>query len=385
LATTSTAFFDFNLEPKEAMVYLSGKGLKLSFNYDELMHEAHHKAFTVAKVTSLDLQKDIYESLLKAQKAGTPFEAWKKELVPTLLKYGWWGETTVTNPKTGEAKDIYVGAKRLRNIYYTNMRVANSVGRYEQMMALDSAVYWRYVSLWVGENRRQSHKAIHGMIRHRDDPFWRVNYPPNGWGCKCKVQAYTASQIANRGWNISGKNDALPKGYDGPHPDWAYDVGVGSNLTKIYQNKVTGLKGLHEVGSTQLKKDIATLSQNDKLFKEIQPLFDEKNKTVELCESAIFGDKKRVLLSSDTVQTHHHHDDITAFDYSLIPLMLDGEKRIFKQSDTRFILLTKLGNSYRLTLKDVKKTDEIYAVSLLKITDFEKELKKLSRFEEVEE
>ncbi|MBE0491256.1 MAG: hypothetical protein IBX44_03275 [Sulfurospirillum sp.] len=65
--------------------------------------------------------------------------------------------------------------------------------------------------------------------------------------------------------------------------------------------------------------------------------------------------------------------------------MLQGDKRVFVQKENRYVLLKKLGNSYRLALKNIVDKDEIFATSLVKIIDIEKEAYKLRRFEEVQE
>jgi hypothetical protein len=103
------------------------------------------------------------------------------------------------------------------------------------------------------------------------------------------------------------------------------------------------------------------------LYKSVETLFTKKNKKVELCKSDIFESQKRVLLSSDTVQGHLHHKDITAFDYSLIPLMLKDDKHIFIQNDTRYIIIKELGTYYHLALKNIKDKDEIFVVSLFNL------------------
>ena len=213
----------FSQKPEVALKYLRKKHPELHFDYDELMHEAHHKAFTVAKVTKLDLLTDIQDSLIKARDQGQTFAAWKKELVPTLKKKGWYGKTEVTNPKTKEVKEIYVGSRRLRNIFYTNTRVAYNVGRWEHQAQLDDAPYLRYVSI-LDNRTRPTHSKVHGIVRHRDDPFWATHYPPNGWNCRCRVQAYSMDSLKRRGWE---------KGLKAPlqniaHKDWAYDVRKGS-------------------------------------------------------------------------------------------------------------------------------------------------------------
>jgi len=220
----ATLKFSFNLPPIKAIKYLKAKQPELHFDYDEIMHEAHHKAFTVAKVTKLQLLNDIHKSLTDAQKRGLPFETWKKELIPTLKKHGWWGEVEVTNPKTGEIKEIFVGSRRLRTIFYTNIRVAYNVGRWQYQAQLKDEVYLRYVAIL--DNRvRPSHAKNHGVVRHRDDPFWKSHYPPNGWNCRCRVQAYSLKDLKRR-----GLDDGLNKPtFHIAHKDWNYDVRYNSN------------------------------------------------------------------------------------------------------------------------------------------------------------
>jgi SPP1 gp7 family putative phage head morphogenesis protein len=223
--------FDFKLQPTEAIGYLKDKGYKLSFNYDEVKREQHNKAFTVTKVTRLDLLNDIHNSLIQAMENGVPFEKWKRDLKPTLKKYGWWGKTTVTDPRTGEIKTINVNSRRLSTIYYTNMRTSYAKGRYDQMMELKDAVYWRYVAT-LDSLTRPSHRKLHSTIRHRDDPFWIENFPPNAWHCRCGVRAYSLEELEARGWKITPEGTPIPEGYQ-PHPDWAYNVGATSKLSRL--------------------------------------------------------------------------------------------------------------------------------------------------------
>lgn len=207
---------DFTKEPKEVVDYLAKKGLKTTFDYQEMMHEAHHTSFTVAKITNLDLLSDVHESLQSAFKEGKPFKQWKDELTPTLEKYGWLGNVTAISPDTGEVKDIYVGSRRLKNIYTTNMRTAYNRINYKNLMEGDTE-YWRYVSLLEG-NRRPKHKAMHGIILPRTHPFWAKNKPQCAWGCQCHVDGYTKEELEARGWKVSNGDFA-----DIADDDWAYD------------------------------------------------------------------------------------------------------------------------------------------------------------------
>lgn len=208
---------DFTKEPKEVVDYLAKKGLKTTFDYKEMMHEAHHTAFTVAKITKLDLLADVHESLQSAFKEGKPFKQWKDELTPTLQSKGWLGNVTATNPDTGEVKDIFVGSRRLQNIYTTNMRTAYDRINYKNLMEGDTE-YWRYVSLLEGSNRRLKHKKMHGIILPRTHPFWAKNKPRCAWGCQCHVDGYTKEELKAKGWKVSTGDFA-----DIADDDWAYD------------------------------------------------------------------------------------------------------------------------------------------------------------------
>ena len=219
--------FSFNLQPKESIDYLQGKGFKQSFDYEEIMQSAHHTSFTVAKVMRDDLLGDIHSSLVAAQKDGVGFKAWKKTIKPTLKSYGWYGETTVKDPRTDKVKTIHVGSRRLRTIYETNMRVSRAVGRYKKLRALPLSQYWMYTSLLL-PNTRKTHAAKHETVLHRDDPWWELNYPPNAWNCKCSVRAYSKSALEKRGIEVAATS---PKSI--ATADWAYNVGKLNNVGRV--------------------------------------------------------------------------------------------------------------------------------------------------------
>ena len=69
------------------------------------------------------------------------------------------------------------------------------------------------------------------------DVFWQTHYPPNGWGCRCTVRAYSQGDLAGKNLQVSeplemktrtvvdrdgSVSDQVPVGID---PGWDHNVG----------------------------------------------------------------------------------------------------------------------------------------------------------------
>ena len=46
---------------------------------------------------------------------------------------------------------------------------------------------------------RQAHAELHGQAWRHDDPIWDAIYPPNGFNCRCRVQALAEEEAERRG------------------------------------------------------------------------------------------------------------------------------------------------------------------------------------------
>lgn len=201
----------FGLPPEEALKWFREKGYALTFDWRDLWASQHARAFTVAKATQLDVLADIREALDKALAGGGTLAEFKKGLRPTLQRKGWWGEKEEVDPLTGESRLVQLGsANRLRTIYETNLRSAQSAGRWERMQRTKAArPYARYVCLLDG-NERAQHRAWHGTILPIDDPWWKTHAPPNGWGCRCKMQQLSQRDLERFGFEVSAKAPPSP-------------------------------------------------------------------------------------------------------------------------------------------------------------------------------
>ena len=180
--------------PSEALEYIKNKKLKVAFSYRDVWNEEHATAFTVAKAMQIDVLSDIKGAVEKAIQDGQSFEHFKKELKPTLIKKGWWGRRTMTDPLTGRDVDAQLGSdRRLRTIYSVNLRSAYQKAQYERTMSSELHPYLMY-RVGNSQKHREQHLAWDGLILPKDDPFWNNHFPPNGYGCKCFTRAVTEAR-----------------------------------------------------------------------------------------------------------------------------------------------------------------------------------------------
>ena len=184
----------FGLEPEAAVEYLKQKGVAVSWDWQDMLDDAHATAFTVAKTAGMDVANDIYRAVVKAAETGQTLEQFQKTLTPVLQSKGWWGRTPTTNPDTGEAQTVQLGSPhRLKTIYLTNMQSAYMAGRYAEMMdSIDTHPYWQYVA--INDSRtRDTHRMMHNRVYAADDPVWDTLYPPLDFRCRCRVKPLSRS------------------------------------------------------------------------------------------------------------------------------------------------------------------------------------------------
>ena len=180
--------------PDAALNYIKDKKLKVAFSYKDVWNEEHATAFTVAKAMQIDVLSDIKGAVEKAIQDGHSFEHFKKDLKPTLIKKGWWGRRTMTDPLTGGEVEAQLGSdRRIKTIYDTNLRSAYQKAQYDRTMESELHPYLMYRAGNSAHHRPQ-HLAWDGLILPKDDPFWDTHLPPNEYGCKCFTRAVSESK-----------------------------------------------------------------------------------------------------------------------------------------------------------------------------------------------
>lgn len=208
LTDTDIAFI-FRLPPEDVVAFLRSKGFRITWDWHEMLKEAHVRAFTVAKAMRTDIIQDIRSAVDKALAEGKTLLQFQKELEPVLKAKGWWGRHEMLGPG-GELYDVQLGSPyRLRTIYQTNLQTAYMAGRYKAMVEnAEERPYWMYVAV-LDSKTRPAHRALHGKVFRYDDPIWKYLFPPNGWGCRCRVRALTAAQVKEMGLTVENSEGRI--------------------------------------------------------------------------------------------------------------------------------------------------------------------------------
>ena len=75
----------------------------------------------------------------------------------------------------------------LETLVRTQVQLAYGAGQYRanQLPVIDE-ILWGYEYVTAGDARvRPNHWAMEGTKLPKDDPFWKENWPPNGFSCRC--------------------------------------------------------------------------------------------------------------------------------------------------------------------------------------------------------
>ncbi|MFM9881237.1 MAG: phage minor head protein [Burkholderiaceae bacterium] len=209
--------------------------------YDDILRAAHDKAFIVAGAQKADLLADLRKAVDKSITGGSIGE-FRKDFAEAVRKSGWSGWAG-EGSKAGEAW-------RTRVIYQTNIATSYAAGRWRQLNDPDlKAVrpYWRYIHADGVVNPRPLHLAWgdSGLTLPNDHPFWRTHFPPNGWGCRCRVTAVRKPGAADAteppaGWDTSDPRTSAPPGID---KGWDYAPGASTDrsLQQLVDDKLIRL------------------------------------------------------------------------------------------------------------------------------------------------
>ena len=301
---------DFSTPPYEAIAMLQSKKATSLLGIDkdtkaQLKQDFYNKSFVVSKVADIDVLSTIQQSLVKALAKGQSFHSWKKELKPFLEKSGYGN----------------LNNSRLKKIYATNIQSAYAQGRKKAQMArsspkeypkidsltdrkvdidiakYDDGIYFRYVTM-QDSRVRALHAKLHNIILPRKHPFWERYYPPNDFGCRCRVEVISADELLEKGLKPTHSvplevAKIIPKDFTPKSPQEDIRNIIESKL-KNYVNNNTATNALHKI--------IQEVEIRNERFRRINALWNGKDlkKTTKAVEEKVAKTAKAV---TDEVKT----------------------------------------------------------------------------------
>ena len=329
--------FDFDRAPADALESLDARktGERISWNWRDTWEEQHREAFVVAKMAKADMLKEVHDSLYEAMENGMPYAEWRKRMEASLQDR-WIGKThgelwdelpeaekdkqirrslgaawddlsdeekqlKRENWLSAEQREKRVEASRLRTIYYTNSIVSSQAGQYKQLMKqAEDYPYWRYKT--AGDSKvRPAHRALHNKVFRYNDPFWDTHYPPNGWFCRCSVEAlddYDLKHLEGKeikvedggshvSWKTRPNGDKVAVWQDGDQrvecaPGWSYNVGRPGYRQQVAEEKAKEYPvQLRKQIEAESAKEDQEQSERTKKLEEIAKRLGEQRKNRE--------------------------------------------------------------------------------------------------------
>jgi uncharacterized protein with gpF-like domain len=226
MAGFSTVVEALDLPFTEAIDFLRDKVNVTSTGWTDVWQKSNAKAFTVAGATTEDLVEDFRREVARALESGSTLAEFRQGFDEIVRKHGW--------------EHVGKPGWRAKVIYETNLSMSYSAGRYVQQTepeTLAAFPYWQYVHSGARHPRKQ-HLAWNGTVLLASDPFWDWAYPPNGWGCGCRVRPLSARGLARQGRSatdtapariptqtVNRRTGEVLRGSEGVDPGFDYNPG----------------------------------------------------------------------------------------------------------------------------------------------------------------
>ncbi len=162
----------------EALQFAQSRKVVLPDEFYALDLKTRQLATTVSFLSSIEQIKSVIHSVNKAIANGTTFEQFKKDVADRGIK---------------------LSEPYLDLVFRQNVQTAYSHGRWQQQQRNKGKKPYLMYSAIDDVRVRPTHLALNGVIRHIDDDFWKVHYPPWNFRCRCTTIALSEKQAEKRG------------------------------------------------------------------------------------------------------------------------------------------------------------------------------------------
>ena len=169
---------------KEQIEFFRRKANVPTNGYADIYNSEHDYAFVVAGANRNALLNDFRAAIDKAISQGTTLDGFRKDFAEIVEKHGW----------------SYNGSFnwRTRIIYETNLNSSYQAGRYQQLRDAKFP-YMEYLHSDYVEHPRELHQSWDHLVLDFNDPWWNTHFPPNGYGCQCRVRGRTKGDLKRMG------------------------------------------------------------------------------------------------------------------------------------------------------------------------------------------
>lgn len=324
----------------EALRYARDKRVVLPEEFYLLDLNARQYATTVSGLASLDQIKTVINLSNKAIESGSTFQEFQKAV---------------------KESGIELSPHHLDNIFRTNIQNAYAHGIWTQQQENKAnRPYLRYSSLNDGRTR-PSHLDLNNIVRHIDDLFWYTHYPPNGFQCRCGVDALTEAQAKRLGITI---DDELPDIQ--PDNGWAVSpVSYGKHLNNVLQEKIddallTNTPLARKLSDIQ-NEALASQQANEAIVKAFEPMSDTSKQVNEAIVDRVLEKNKDIEPSAIRMLTELVKDDEQALTGLLKTSVVKNDKPIvdwMKRSFDSLMLIAKNLKS-KITGNNIKGFDSL--------------------------
>ncbi|AXI50414.1 virion morphogenesis protein [Sulfitobacter sp. SK025] len=335
--------------------------------WDDISKAQHDRAFMVAGAVKADLLADLGAAVDKAISEGTGLEEFRRDFRQIVERNGWHGWTGKGTAK-GEAW-------RTKVIYKTNMLTTMAAGRHAQLID-GNFKFWVYEHSGAA-HPRLDHLSWNGLILPSDHPFWATHYPPNGWGCGCRVRGARTlagairvggdpSKVLPDDWQAIDPRTGVPNGIGK-----GWDYAPGATVSHIITALKPKLSDLPRQPSINLIQDWLSGRGFESWIKDPIDFWPLARLPVKDAEQLNLLNPVAWLSAETIARQGRRYPDITPRDYQLAQTVIDrASKNVAKRGNTLIFLQPDPSQpGYVLVLTATVRNGELYLTSFRRLTE----------------
>lgn len=340
--------------------------LRPTARWDDLVGAEHDRAFMVAGAVKADLLSDLAAAVDRAVAEGATLDQFRRDFRQIVERHGWHGWTG-EGTKKGEAW-------RTRVIYRTNIATSYAAGRMAQLREAGFP-FWVYRHSGA-EHPRLDHLSWDGLVLPADHPFWVKHYPPNGWGCGCRVAGARSERGARR---VGGDPDKpLPPGWDKTDPKTGTPPGIGKGW-----DHAPGMTVSDTVAALAQKLDALPVGPSIDLIQDWLKMpafaawFEDPTGSFPLvriapAEAEQIGAKTKIaVLSAETaLKQQREHPELLIREYVLAQRVVDEADEVIQDGPTSLIFLHQPAddNGHLLVVRATVSGEGLFVTSFRRIS-----------------